>query len=85
MKKKITDFCKTVKAEVSKFEKVASPGYIFKVPSSGGQIDPNIDNIDTNVGIDTDRYQCNEIDTLVSVSLMAVCVCVSATHSCSAL
>ena len=58
--------------------------------SSGGRIDPNIDNIDTNVGNDIDRYQCNEIDTLVSVSLLyallwfyqrgdlAVRVCVSA-------
>ena len=36
----------------------------------------------TNVGIDIDRSQCNEIDTLVSVSLLYAllrfCFCVSA-------
>ena len=31
--------------------------------SRGGQIDTNIDNIDTNVGIGIDRYQRENIDT----------------------
>lgn len=29
------------------------------------QIDPNIDNIVTSVGIHVERYQCDEIDTIV--------------------
>lgn len=33
------------------------------VLNRGGQIDTNIDNIDTNVGIGIDRYQRENIDT----------------------
>lgn len=33
------------------------------IESRGGQIDTNIDNIDTNVGIGIDRYQRENIDT----------------------
>lgn len=30
--------------------------------AGGGRIDPNMHNVDTNVGVGIDRYQCNDID-----------------------
>lgn len=52
------------------FDCPCSQGCGLHLRGSGGQIDPNIDNIDTNVCIDIEQYECNKINTLFSVSLL---------------
>lgn len=41
---------------------------VWKLSASGVRIEPSVHNIDNNIVIDVDQYQCSEIDTLVWMS-----------------